>query len=155
MNLQSFHLSAWLRSAGDPAPLHPRHGPSRQRIETELAELRHGGRRSLRLLDLGCGNGERLIHAAGFARSIGFVAIEGRGVDLSALRIRQARHEARRLRDPGIELRFDMGEVIAALAAEHDAAADLAFLSQPLPYSASALGRALDRVVSGPILVAS
>jgi hypothetical protein len=56
---------------------------------------------------------------------------------------------------PGIDLRFDLGEVIAALASEHDAAADLALLSQPLPYPCSALGKALDRVVSGAVLVAS
>jgi SAM-dependent methyltransferase len=154
MNLDAFHLAAWLRAPGSPPLLHPRHGPSRQRIESELAELRHGGRRSIRMLDLGCGAGERLLHAAAFARSIGFVAVEGRGVDLSALRIRQARYDARQVEDPGIALRFDAGEVIGALASEHDGAADLAFLSQPLPYPASPLAMALDRVVTGAVLVA-
>jgi SAM-dependent methyltransferase len=134
--------------------VHFRHGPSAARIEDALAELRFGGRRSIRMLDLGCGSGERLLRAAAHARALGFVAIEGRGVDLSALRIRLARRHARREADPSTGLVFDLADPIAALAAEHDGAADLVFLAQQRPYPASALAAALARVASGPVLAA-
>ncbi|WP_404333792.1 methyltransferase domain-containing protein [Sphingomonas sp. MMS12-HWE2-04] len=146
--------AALFRAPADGHPPHPRHGPSRQCIESALAELRFSGRRAVRILDLGCGAGDRLLHAAAFARSLGFVAIEARGTDLSALRIRQARAHAREAKHPSTSIRFDLAEPIAALAAEHDGDADLILLSQPLPYRASPLALALDRVAAGPVLTA-
>jgi SAM-dependent methyltransferase len=149
-----FPLLALFHAPADSHPVHPRHGPSRRSVESALTEFRRAGHRAVRILDLGCGAGERLLHAATFARNLGFVSIEARGTDLSALRIRQARAHARDQAHPGTDIRFDMAEPIAALAAEHDGAADLVLLAQSLPYPASPLAQALDRVAAGPILTA-
>lgn len=127
-------------------------GPSAERIAHALAELRVHGRRSIRILDLGCGDGERLRDAAEEARRLGFVAIEGRGIDASASNVRHARRVT--LDDAVTSLRYEIGEPIAALAAEHDAAADLVLLSEPMPYPCSPLGAALARVVTGEVLAA-
>jgi hypothetical protein len=43
-------------------------------------------------------------------------------------------------------LTFEIAEPIAALAAEHDGAADLILLSEPMPYPASPLAAALARI---------
>lgn len=153
MNIEQSWLTSLFHAPRNTTALHWRHGPCPRRIEAELHELRLGGRRSIRMLDLGCGSGERLLHAAKHARALGFVAIEGRGVDLSPLRIRHARQQARVDAHPSTILQFDMAEAIQALAAEHDGAADLIFLSQPLPYPSSPLAQALDRVSAGPVLV--
>lgn len=132
----------------------PGPGPSFTHIASQLAEWRGRGHRSIRILDLNCGNGARLLRAAARARELGFVAIEGRGVDPSPGQVRHARHRAESEAHPSTSLAFEIGEPIAALAAEHDGAADLVLLSEPRPYPCSPLGAALDRVCAGFVLSA-
>lgn len=147
-----FSLAALMRPA---APLEigiGRPGPSLLQITTTLADLRRQGRRSIRILDLRCGEGERLIRTAAKARELGFVAIEGMGVDLSVDRIRHASREARARCHPSTELEFRVAEAMAALAIEHDDAVDLVLLSEPKPYPASPLAIAMQRVSTGPVL---
>ncbi len=72
-----------------------------------LPEWRHRGHRSIRILDLGCGNGDRLLRAAGAARALGFVAIEGRGVSLWPGGIRHARQQAEVAAHPSTSLAFE------------------------------------------------
>ncbi len=141
------HSAQSLREAGPPA-----RGPSDARIAVALRLFREAGHRSIRILDLDCGNGERLLHAAEQAHALGFVAIEGRGASLSAANIRHARNQAALRHHPSTDLRFAIAEPIALLASEHDDAADLVLLSEPKPYPASPLAAALDRVCVGEIL---
>lgn len=130
----------------------PGPGPSPARVAARLAEWRHRGHRSVRILDLGCGHGERLLRAAAEARALGFVSIEGRGVDRSPGAVRHARRRAEGEAHPSTGLVFEIGEPIGALAAEHDGAADLILLPEPRPYPCSPLGAALDRVCAGFVL---
>jgi SAM-dependent methyltransferase len=132
----------------------PGQGPGTAQIAARLAEWRHRGHRSIRILDLACGNGDRLLRAAARARELGFVSIEGRGVDPSPGCIRHARHHAEAEAHPSTSLVFEIGEPITALAAEHDGAADLILLSEARPYPCSPLGAALDRVNAGFVLSA-
>ena len=148
-----FSLTGLLRSvlveddADDPGQ-----GPSHAQIASRLAEWRHRGHRSIRMLDLECGCGDRLLRAAAKARELGFVSIEGRGVDRSPHNVRRARRRAESEVHPSTSLVFEIGEPIAALAAEHDGAADLILLSEARPYPSSPLGAALDRVCAGFVL---
>lgn len=150
------HLSLtglWKSTRGNPAdPGEPPRGPGRARVLSELRILREAGHRSIRILDLDCGNGERLLRAAAGARELGFVAIEGRGACLSSAGIRYARHQARLQAHPSTSLIFEMAEPIAILASEHDGAVDLVLLSDPRPYPASPLAAALDRVCTGEVI---
>ncbi|MDF7775911.1 SAM-dependent methyltransferase [Sphingomonas sp. AOB5] len=130
----------------------PRHGPSDARIASALRQLRDEGHRAVRILDLDCGNGERLMRAAALARELGFVAIEGRGASLSVRCIRHARREAASQAHPSTGLQFEIADPMALLASEHDGAADLVLLSDAMPYPASPLGVALARVCIGPLL---
>lgn len=133
----------------------PGQGPSHAQIAARLAEWRHRGHRSIRILDLACGRGDRLLRAAARARELGFVSVEGRGVDPSPGNIRHARHRAESEAHPSTGLVFEIGEPIAALAAEHDGAADFILVSEPRPYPCSPLGMALDRVSAGLVLGAA
>ncbi|RYD99501.1 MAG: methyltransferase domain-containing protein [Sphingomonadales bacterium] len=128
------------------------HGPSMARITAALAERRREGRRSIRILDLECGDGERLLRTAACARELGFVAIEGVGVDLSVGRIRHARREAQAQAHHSTRLEFQVAEAMAALAVEQDGAADLILMCDAQPYPASPLAIALARVSVGPVL---
>lgn len=128
------------------------HGPSQSQIDAALLDLRQAGRRSVRMLDLCCGDGERLLRAAGSARSLGFVAIEGLGVDMAPAHIRRARAHAEERADASMTLRFLAMDAIEALAAEHDEAVDLVFLPEAAPYPCSPLGMALARICSGTVL---
>ena len=94
----------------------------------------------------GRGLGGRLLRAAEAARALGFVAIEGRGVSLWTAGIRHARWQGELAAHPSTSLAFEIAEPIAALASEHDGAADLIFLSEPMPYPCSPLGAALARL---------
>ncbi|MDG2533821.1 hypothetical protein P6144_09200 [Sphingomonas sp. HITSZ_GF] len=147
MTATQFSLGGLLRRAGlSTEPEGPRHGPCDARIAKALAELRNHGHRSVRILDLDCADGGRLLRTTAKARELGFVAIEGRGVSLWTAGIRHARWQAERDAHPSTSLTFDIAEPIAALAAEHDGAADLILLSEPMPYPASPLAAALTRL---------
>ncbi len=142
-----FSLGGLLRRAGlSTEPEGPRRGPCDARIARALAEFRNHGHRAVRMLDLDCADGSRLLRAAARAREFGFVAIEGRGVSLWTAGIRHARWQAEVQAHPSTSLVFEIAEPIAALAAEHDGAADLIFLSEPMPYPCSPLGAALARL---------
>jgi hypothetical protein len=129
-----------------------RFGPSMERIASALGDLRRDGRHSIRILDLECGEGERLLCTAACARELGFVAIEGVGVDLSIGRIRHARREAKAHVHPSTTLDFQVEEAMAALAIEQDGAVDLVLMSDATPYPASPLAIALARASVGPVL---
>lgn len=106
-----------------PRPVEPR---AALRIDAALTALRDAGRCAIRVLDLGCGDGARLLHTARRASMLGFVAIEGRGVDGDASLIDAARAAAARGADPRIGLSFDLIDVDRALDEEEDRGADIA-----------------------------
>jgi len=128
------------------------HGPSMERIASVLGDLHRDGRHAIRILDLECGDGERLLRTAAVAREMRFVAIEGTGVDLSVGRIRHARREAQIQAHLSTTLDFKVAEAMAALALEQDGAVDLVLMSDAPPYPASPLAIALNRVCVGPVL---
>jgi len=138
------------RSHAEPGP--PRRGPGTARIDLALRAYRAAGHRAVRILDLDCGNGDRLFHAAERARALGFVAIEGRGSSLSTAGIRHARRRAANENHPSTDLHFEVAAPIELLASEHDGAADLVLLAEPKPYPASPLAVALERVCIGEVL---
>lgn len=59
------------------------------------------------------------------ARLLGFVAIEGRGFDISGEAIEMARRAARGWRDPAIGLSLEVADIASALAAEEDSSIDI------------------------------
>jgi hypothetical protein len=89
----------------------------------------HAGRptlhRSVRIVDADCGAGTLLIRAARHARTLGFTAIEGRGIDGVPALIGRARSAAARLDDPAIGLCFDMADLRRALDEEAEFPADI------------------------------
>jgi SAM-dependent methyltransferase len=91
----------------------------------KLKGLRKRGRRSIRIVDADCGAGELLIHAVRRARAMGFVAIEGRGIDADPRLIASARRAAARQSDPAIGLVFEQGDPDEAMREEAEYPADL------------------------------
>jgi SAM-dependent methyltransferase len=91
----------------------------------KLTGLRKRGRRSIRIVDADCGAGELLIHAVRRAREMGFVAIEGRGVDADPHLIASARCAATGHSDPAIGLVFEQGDPDEVLREEAEYPADL------------------------------
>ncbi len=80
------------------------------RIDQLLRALRRAGRRSVAMIDLACGDGSRLVRAAKLARRLGFVAIEARGFDKSAVKVAAAAQAATAVRDPAIGLTFEVAD---------------------------------------------
>ncbi|KTE01715.1 hypothetical protein ATE68_11420 [Sphingopyxis sp. H038] len=91
----------------------------------KLKDLRKRGRRSIRIVDADCGAGELLIHAVRRAREMGFVAIEGRGIDADPRLIASARRAAAQQGDPAIGLVFEQGDPDEAMREEAEYPADL------------------------------
>ena len=91
----------------------------------KLKGLRKRGRRAIRIVDADCGAGELLIHAVQRAREMGFVAIEGRGIDADPLLIASALRAAARQGDPAIGLVFEQGDPDRVLREEAEYPADL------------------------------
>jgi len=91
----------------------------------KLKGLRKRGRRSIRIVDADCGAGELLMHAVRRAREMGFVAIEGRGIDADPHLIASARRAAARHGDPAIGLVFEQGDPDKVLREEAEYPADL------------------------------
>lgn len=128
------------------------------RIEASLVALRAGGRRSIRILDIGCGPGTWTIRTALRAARLGFTAIECRGIDPSPGMIALSRQAAAAVEDSAIGLAFEVTDLHSALASEDDHAADLVLclygvfnhLAHPLRASAAA---ALARVNGGTLIV--
>lgn len=94
-------------------------------IDGILLALHRSGRRAIRVVDAGCGRGAPLMRVAEKARAFGFVAIEARGVDHSADRIRQARLASSKRHDAAIGLTFETAEIALALAGECDCSVDI------------------------------
>lgn len=95
----------------------------------KLRGLRKRGRHSIRIVDADCGAGELLIHAVHRARELGFVAIEGRGIDSDPRLIANARRAAARQTDPAIGLVFEAGDMDRAMREEVEFRADLLLCS--------------------------
>lgn len=101
------------------------HDPRWPAIAAALAALRERKRFAVRIVDVDCGAGSLLIHAAHHARALGFTAIEGRGIDGSPLLVGRARVAALRVCDRGIGLSFELADVLAVLAEESEMPADI------------------------------
>jgi SAM-dependent methyltransferase len=113
----------------NPPPVDPQRGfgadAVTSRIDRTLLDMRAGGRRALRILDVGCADGGALIEAVLHAVMLGFVAIEARGFDSTPDLVDRARATAVGIRDPRLGLTFDVADVLAALAEEDDHGADI------------------------------
>jgi SAM-dependent methyltransferase len=130
---------------------------SRASVETDprcapalrtLRVLRKRGRRSIRVVDARCGDGSLLLHLARAARALGFVAIEGRGIDRDPALVAAARLSAALLRDPAIGLTFDAGDGANALLEEAELPADMVFYAED-DVGAAAIATAAGATVFG------
>jgi len=109
-----------------PVTARPGHEDARwNAITRQLDRLHHDHRHAVRMVDLDCGCGALLIAAAEYARSVGFLAIEAKGVGQSAAAIAQARAAASHCRDCAIGLEFVVGSHEEALQDEADFPADI------------------------------
>lgn len=87
-------------------------------IDAALTRLRDQKRRAVRIFDADCGAGTLLLRALAHARTLGFTAIEGRGIGASPALIGRARAAAARLADPAIGVAFDVADPADALRDE-------------------------------------
>lgn len=94
-------------------------------ILAALSALRDAGRYSVRIVDADCGTGALLLAALRQARTLGFTAIEGRGIDGAPSLVARAVVSAARLRDPAIGVTVELGDLVTALADEADLPADI------------------------------
>jgi len=101
---------------------HDRRWPA---LAETLGHLREAGRHSIRIVDADCGAGCLLIHAARYARTLGFMAIEGRGIDGAPQLVGRARAAAARLGDAAIGLGFEAADLLTALEEEAEFPADI------------------------------
>ncbi len=93
---------------------------------SKLCALRATGRRSLRILDLGCGPGTWLRRLVTRARAIGFEDIAARGFDIADAQVARARTLSADLAGlAGVTLSFEVGDILAPLG-EADASVDIA-----------------------------
>jgi len=121
-------------------------------IAAALATLRGDGRHAVRIIDADCGAGSLLLQAVHHARSLGFTAIEGRGIDGLPALIGRARAAASRCTNLAIGTTFEVADMVTALREEHDLPADLVIChgmaKDRRPEVASVLGNAA-RIVIG------
>jgi SAM-dependent methyltransferase len=94
-------------------------------LAVEIAGLRNRDRHTLRIVDVDCGAGCLLLHALYYARNLGFVAIEGRGISRSPFLIKRAQAAARLQWDPAVGSVFEVADMIEALHEEEDFPADI------------------------------
>lgn len=116
----------------------------------KLKGLRKRGRRSIRIVDADCGAGELLMHAVRRARELGFVAIEGRGIDADPRLIASARRAAAQQGDPAIGLVFEQDDMDNVLREEAEYPADL--LLCPASDTATRERAALARTAADTVL---
>ncbi|MEJ0040739.1 MAG: class I SAM-dependent methyltransferase [Rhizomicrobium sp.] len=117
---------------GDPRKLYAfsgqyAYGDSRiwELLFSKLCALRAGGKRSLRVLDLGCGPGTWLRRIVTRARAIGFDDIVARGFDIADAQVRRARELSADLAGlAGVTLTFEVGDIVRPLP-EADASVDI------------------------------
>ncbi|MEI9990621.1 MAG: class I SAM-dependent methyltransferase [Rhizomicrobium sp.] len=92
---------------------------------SKLCALRATGKRSLRVLDLGCGPGTWLRRMVTRARAIGFDDIVARGFDIADAQVRRARELSADLAGlPGVALNFEVGDILRPLP-EVDGSVDI------------------------------
>lgn len=130
-----------------------RRDPRWNALVAQLAELREQGRRAIRMVDLNCGEGALLIEAAKQASRLGFLAIEGAGVDPDPDKISAARRRAGMLHDVAIGLEFEAMPPMERLAREAECPADIIFHRIPAERSQAfehALARAGNLVLAEP-----
>lgn len=113
------------RRSGQPGGRTALHDPRWPVVAAALSALRERGRFAVRIVDADCGAGALLLHAVQHARTLGFTAIEGRGIDGAPALIGRAKAAALRRRDPAIGVTFDRADMLVALRDEHDLPADL------------------------------
>ena len=94
-------------------------------IAAALATLREDGRHAVRIVDADCGAGSLLLQAVHHAQTLGFTAIEGRGIDGSPALIGRACAAANRCTNLAIGTTFEVADMVTALLEEHDLPADL------------------------------
>jgi SAM-dependent methyltransferase len=126
-------------------------------IVAALNALRAAHRYAVRIVDADCACGALLIATVRQARTLGFTAIEGRGIDGAPAMIGRARAAAARLRDPAIGVEFDLADVEDTLASEADFPADIVLwrgdtLADHRHGLARALAAAGDVVIADPAL---
>jgi|GEM_PF-1296783 hypothetical protein len=101
------------------------HDPRWPVVAAALATLREDGRHAVRIVDADCGAGSLLLQAVHHARTLGFTAIEGRGIDGSPALIGRARAAASRCTNLAIGTTFEVADMVTAMLEEHDLPADL------------------------------
>jgi hypothetical protein len=94
-------------------------------IVDAITGLRDRGRCSIRIVDCDCGAGDTLLCAARYARSLGFTAVEARGVDGAASLVARACSRAARVLDSAIGVTFELRDPVTALRDEADFPADI------------------------------
>jgi SAM-dependent methyltransferase len=104
-------------------------------IRAALADLRLQRRCALRIVDADCGCGTLLIAAVRYARTLGFTAIEGRGIDGSPAMINRARTATASVKDPAIGLQFDLVDLAEGLAEEVGMPADIVIWREAARYN--------------------
>ncbi len=141
-----------VRPAPAPRPVRARPAPIRRSVRADprwphivaaLQALRDAHRHAVRIVDADCACGTLLIEVARHARTLGFTAIEGRGIDGAPALIGRARAAAQRLHDPAIGLTFDMIDLRTALAQEAEAPADLLLWPGARPADATGMAAVL------------
>ncbi|HEY4276149.1 MAG TPA: class I SAM-dependent methyltransferase [Rhizomicrobium sp.] len=123
-------------------------------IEIALRSLRASGKETLTVLDLGCGPGTWLRRTVTRARQMGFSSVEAVGLDIAAAQLQRARVHARALSEqPGVALRFDLGDLCGPISAA-DRSIDLCLclngvLNHVPPASLPSVFAEIARVTSG------
>lgn len=99
-------------------------------IVSALHVLRAANRRSVRIVDADCNDGELLLCAVRQASAMGFTAIEARGLDDSLARVARARALAACLTDPAVGISFEATDPVSVLIEEGDFPADIVIAHQ-------------------------
>ncbi len=86
-----------------------------RRLDATLTHLAASGRRTVRLLDVGCGPGTWLRRMALRARQLGFVDVVAHGLDISPAMIALAEADAAMLADRPIRLSVSLDDVTQGL----------------------------------------
>lgn len=87
----------------------------------------------MRIVDVNCGDGMFLIEIMKQARALGFLSIEGLGIDGDAQRIGEAQWRSRHVIDSAIGLEFHVSEPAAQLELEAEFPADIILYEAALP----------------------
>ena len=91
-----------------------------RRLDATLMRLAADGRRSVTLLDAGCGPGTWLLRIVLRARELGFDVIDAYGFDISPAMIALAKAGAAHANDPAIRMNFALSDITATLPFETD-----------------------------------